>query len=205
MTYDYHIVLGVVVVLMSAAGYGSYFWSIFRGLTKPHPFTWLIFAVIDGTIFFAQTVSGGGPGAWVFGIAATMNAIIFLLSLTKGEKRVTQIDWACLFFAIIGIILWWTTNNPLTAILCGVVADTLAKVPTLRKSYVRPFEESMILWGLDVFKYSFAILALTSFTLITVLPQAEVAITNAIVVGVVLLRRRQLAKMDRQDTMASNG
>ncbi|OGG53153.1 hypothetical protein A3H16_00010 [Candidatus Kaiserbacteria bacterium RIFCSPLOWO2_12_FULL_53_8] len=197
MTYDYHIVLGAIAAVGSLVGYGLYFRSIFRGITKPHPFSWLIFVVLDGTVFVAQVVSGGGPGAWVTGVSALMNALIFLLALTRGEKRIAKVDWVCLACAFFGIVLWWITDQPLLGVVFAAAADAIAKVPTLRKSYLRPDEESITLWSLDILKFSLSIAALSSVTLTTALFPAEAVVTNGLLVILILLRRRQLDRIPK--------
>lgn len=194
MTYDYHVILGAIAAVGSLFGYALYFRSVFKGLTKPHPFSWLIFFVIDATVFVAQVVSGAGPGAWVIGISSFMNGVVFLFALTRGEKRIVSIDWVCLACALLGIILWWITNDPLSGVLFAAAADALAKIPTLRKSYVRPDEESISLWSFDVGKFLLSIAALSSLTYTTALFPAEAALTNAVLIVLILLRRRQLAK-----------
>ena len=65
MIYDYHVVLGVIAASFGIAGYVIYIRSILRGFTRPHIFTWLIYVIVDGTIFAAQLAGGGGPGAFV--------------------------------------------------------------------------------------------------------------------------------------------
>ena len=171
---------------------GFTFGAFLLGLLS-NPFSWFIFAVLDGTVFFAQILNGGGPGSWTMGISGLLAAITFLVALQRGEKRIVKLDWACLCIALIGIGGWLITNNALVAVALAALTDAIAKVPTIRKSYVRPDEESISIWSIDVVRFSLSIIALTSITLTTALSPAEIAFTNAIVVGVVLFRRWQLA------------
>ncbi|MBI5456172.1 hypothetical protein HY969_00350 [Candidatus Kaiserbacteria bacterium] len=193
MSFDYHVILGTIAAGGSLIGYALYFRSIIQGITKPHPFTWFIFFIIDGTVFVAQLVSGAGPGAWVIGVSSFMNSIVFLFALVRGEKRIVRVDWVCLICAFLGIVLWWITSEPFLGVLFATAADAIAKIPTFRKSYLRPNEESVSLWSLDIIKFSLGLVALSSFTVTTAIFPAEAAITNVLLVGFVLLRRRQLA------------
>ena len=193
MIYDYHVVLGIVTVAMVFLAYGLYFRSIFRGETKPHPFTWFLFLVLDGTVFTAQVVNGAGPGAWSMGVGTLLATIVFMLSLRWGEKRIARFDWICLCVALLGIAGWIVTSNALVAVVLASLTDSLAKAPTIRKSYSRPYEESLSLWSIDIFRFILSIFALSSITLTTALSPAEIVLTNALVVAVILFRRRQLA------------
>ncbi len=193
MTYDYHVVFGILGILAGLAGFSLYFRSILKGFTKPHPVTWFIFVLIDGTVFLAQLFNGGGVGALVTGLSTALNAVVFIFALTRGEKQITKIDWVCLTLALGGIILWWLTSVALAGVLLASLADAIAKVPTIRKSYLRPNEESVTIWSFDLLKFGFSIPALTFVTLTTALFPVEILVTNSVVVGVVLLRRRALA------------
>lgn len=186
--------LGIFTVLFSFIGYFLYFRSIFRNETKPHPFTWAVFTIIDATVFVAQISNGGGPGAWVIGVAAVLNFFVVILSLNKGEKRITRVDWATFILALAGILLWWITSEALSAVLLAGLSDALAKIPTLRKAYSRPNEESLSIWSLDLIKFSLSIAALSTITMTTAFFQAEALLTNALLVVFILFRRRQLAK-----------
>src|SRR3989344_3037603 len=141
--YDYHVVLGIVAVLLVFAGYGLYFRSLFKDGTKPHPFTWFLFAVVDGTVFIAQVWNGGGPGAWATGAGTLLSSVVFLLALQRGEKRITRIDWACLIIVLVGIVGWVATSNALLAVALASACDAIAKVPTFRKSYLRPYVDNV--------------------------------------------------------------
>ncbi|MEK7156568.1 MAG: hypothetical protein AAB790_02055 [Patescibacteria group bacterium] len=192
MIYDYHVVLGAIAASLVLVGDSLYIWSIIKGSTKPHVFTWLIYVIIDGTIFVVQVLEGGGAGSWVLGTAVVANSIITVLAIFKGEKNIRPIDWVCLVGAGLGIVLWSVTENPLSAVVVLTVVNTIALIPTFRKSFVRPNEESISVWIVDVVRFSLGIAALQVLTVTTALFPAGVVAVNALLVVTILLRRRQL-------------
>lgn len=80
-------------MLMAVAGYIPYFRTIALGRTKPHAFTWLVWAALTGVAFAGQVVDGGGPGAWVTGFTAAVSVVIFFIALWRGEKNIVRADW----------------------------------------------------------------------------------------------------------------
>ena len=190
--YDYHVVLGSVAALLGVVGYALYFRSIFQGITKPHLFTWLTYFLIDIIVFTAQIIQGGGPGAWVTltGVVGTLGVAI--LALRFGEKHITKSDWASFVGALCAIVLWRITNDPLIAVVIAVVVNFLAMLPTFRKSFARPEEESISIWILDIIRYSIALAALTSFNATTALFPLALVVGDVLLVAMILIRRRQL-------------
>lgn len=192
MAYDYHALFGVVSVLLGLVGYGFYFRSIFRGETKPHLFTWLIYAILDVIVFAAQVLNGAGPGAWVTltGIIGTSG--VALASFRYGERHITKSDWTSFIAALSAIILWLLTNNALTAVIIAAVINFLAMWPTFRKAYWKPGEESTSIWLVDSIRYSVALAALASFTLTTAMFPAALVFGDVLLIVMILIRRRQL-------------
>ena len=73
------------------------------------------------------------------------------------------------------------------------VIDALGFVPTFRKSYSRPFEETAVTYAISGLKFVVAILALENLSLVTWLYPASLVLMNGLFVGMVLTRRRQLS------------
>lgn len=194
MIYDYHSVIGGVAVLIGVGAYGLYFRTIFRGDTKPHLFTWLIFALIDGTVFVAQVLEGAGPGSWVLLLSVVENLVVVALALKWGEKHIAKSDWTSFIAALAGIMLWRLMNDPLIAVVIAVGINIAAAYPTFRKSYARPDEESITVWAIDGARFTLGMVALVTFNLTTALFPAAIVLTNTSLVGMILYRRRQLAK-----------
>jgi hypothetical protein len=188
--YDYHQVVGLIAVGVGIVGYIPYYRNIFLGKTKPHPFTWLGFSLVNGIAFFAQILTGGGPGAWVSFITALATLGIAILAFNRGEKKIIFFDWVCFVGALVGIISWKLTNNPLSAVVIVTIANFLALAPTFRKAFLRPHEETASLYLMSALKFIFSLFALTSFTLTTALFPSALILCNIGVVILLVIRRR---------------
>ena len=190
--YDYHVMLGLLAIVAGFAGEALYIRDIWQGTIKPHPFSWFGWALLDVIIFSAQVVKGGGAGSWVAGFAAVVNVGIAIASLRRGEKRITWSDWLCFIGALVGIALWILTKEPLPAVILASVVNFVAFVPTFRKAYLRPTEESLNIFIFDIVKFVLSIVALEALNPTTALFPAVSAISNVIFVTMVMLRRKQL-------------
>jgi len=193
---NYKIILGIAASVISFIGYIPYLRDIFLKKTKPHVFTWLVWSLIGGIVFFAQLSKGGGSGSWVTGVGSIICFSIAVLAVFQGEKMITASDWLAFTGALIGLILWRITNNPLFAIIIVTITDALAFVPTFRKAYYKPYEETLITWFFSSFKFIIAIIAMQSYNVTTTLYPASLVLTNGIF-GAMLIMRRRVYKMKK--------
>lgn len=188
------LILGIVAVIIGLVGYVPYFRDIIQGKTKPHAFSWLIWGILTGIAFVGQVVSNGGFGTWVTGFTAALCIIIFLFALYRGTKDFPLVDWLSLLGAGVALLLWAITKGPLAAIILVTVIDMLGFIPTFRKSYYRPKEETAFTFGMSGIKFIFGIGALKELSLVTALYPASLVLTNSMFVLMVYVRRRQLDK-----------
>lgn len=184
--------IGIIGLIIAIVSYIPYFRDIFRGKTKPHPFSWLVWGVVSSVAFFAQIVSGGGIGAWTTGITAIACISIAILAVYLGERRISRLDIVCFLGAIGGIVLWQLTGSPLNAVIVVLIVHILGFIPTVKKAYTFPQEETISSYVLSLVKWGLGLLALSSFNLTTVLFPAGVFIMNLLFVVLLVYRRGQL-------------
>jgi hypothetical protein len=195
----YQTALGLVSVALSAVGYGHYFTSIVRGRTKPHLFSWLVWTIVLCIVFLAQLSRGAAAGAWATGASCVACAIIAVLTLSRGEKNITASDKAALAGALLIIPVWYGTRDPLWAVLMAIAIDALAYYPTFRKSYGKPYEESVFLYNVDIVKWIVALCALGSRSATTMLYPLFLIASDAALVVMILRRRAQAQAAARSD------
>ncbi len=192
MIYDYHVVFATLGTGIGLLSFVPYFRDILNNSTKPHVFSWFIWSLLVGVTFLIQVAEGGGIGAVVTGIEALCCAAVTVFAYTRGEKNITRSDWVCLCLALLAIVLWRLAHQPLLAVLLVICADMFAYIPTLRKSYVRPHEETVSQYALSAVHWVLAVAALQTFLLTTWLYPAWMAVFDAVLVATILIRRRQL-------------
>ncbi len=182
--------LAVIATAIGMIGYYYYFRAIFAGKTKPHAFSWLIWGTLSGIGFVAQVVDGGGAGAWSTGAGSVISFIIFFVALSRGEKYIDRIDWISLAASAIALSFWIFASAPLIAVGLIILIDASGFIPTFRKSHRKPHEEAVTQYVMAGIKHSLGILALGSYTLLTVPYVLSLAVMNFVFVAYVLHRRK---------------
>lgn len=182
--------LGAIATTVAILGYIPYVMEILRGRTKPHAFSWLVWGFLTGIAFVGQISEGAGAGAWATGVTTFVCGFIFIAALTKGEKNITRGDWLSLFGAAISLLFWFVTEGPLLSIVLVTIIDAFGFLPTFRKSFHRPHEETLITYVLSALKWMLVIFALENYTVVTWLYPVSLVMLNAAFVLMLTIRRK---------------
>lgn len=193
--------LTTVSILFALLSYIPYFRDIKNHKTKPHAFTWLVWCVMSTSAYFTQVADGGGAATWVLAFTAIVNFFIFAAALYVGETKITPLDWFCLFGAFIGLVLLTFNEDPPISLFLISSVNIIGFIPTVRKSMLKPHQETATTFAFTALKYGFSIIALEHFTLGTVLYPATVGVSNALFVILLLVRRQQLGFMLKKRVM----
>ena len=188
----YKNILGVIAIVVGFIGYAPYLRDVFKGSTKPHFFSWFLWGILETTAFFAQIKKGGGAGSWVLGFSALVVFIIAFKALWSGERNITRLDWFGFVGASIGIIIWFYTKDPTGAVIVIALTDAMAFIPTYRKGFQHPNEETAFEYGMSALKYIFGFFALNTYNLATYLYPTTLILTNSVFVIMLLWRRKKL-------------
>jgi hypothetical protein len=185
-------VVGVLAIVLSLAGIIPYIISILRRRTIPHLFTWIIWTTMTGVAFLAQVSDQAGPGAWVTGVTALLCIVVLGLCVRYGETDIRPLDWVSLALASSAGVLWAITSSPVTAVILISFIDAVGFVPTLRKSWHKPRSEPLLNYHLSAIKHGLSILALTHFSIVTMLYPAVVGFMNLLMI--ICIRSRRFAR-----------
>jgi hypothetical protein len=189
---EYKIFLGYLAIVIEIISYAIYFWGIWKGKTKPHAFTWLVWGTLNVVGFAAVLTSGGETVAWVLGINALANLAISAIGFWQRNVHYDKYDWLALMGGFLGIFLWWLADNPLYAVILVSISDVIALVPTFRKAYRLPFEENITSFVVGIPYYVLAIIALASFTFTNILYPAAIIAVDGSLVAIIYIRRKKL-------------
>lgn len=183
--------LGLAAALLGIASSIPYFWDIFHGRTKPHFYTFLIWTIVTDLAFFGQLAAGGGPGSWTTGVMGILTLGVLALCFKYGTRDITTFDAIFLIFALIAIVPWWLTKDPMLSVVLATLIDMAAFVPTIRKTYNDPSSETLVSYVTNLIRHPLSILALTSYSITTVIYPAATFFMNVILVYIIVSRRRK--------------
>ena len=190
-----NLLFSAVAMSLSLFAFGYYVRSILKGYTQAHPFSWTIWGISTCVIFAAQTTAGAGYGAWAIGLSGLAALGIAVLSL-RGPRSVGvhSLDIACLIAAMVSLLIWYATNDPLWAVVLITCVDSLGFIPTLRKAYHSPHSEPITFHLLMGLRGLFVVAALEQYSITTLLFPLTVSVFCCLLIAVLLIRRKHLTQ-----------
>jgi hypothetical protein len=134
------VLLGALINLI---GSSTYVFNTLKGKTKPNRVTWFLWAVAPLIAFSAQIDEGARWESLMTFMVGFGPLMIFLASFInrKAFWKITKLDIVCGAISVLALILWLVTGTGLIAIIFSILADFLAGVPTIIKSFKEPETE----------------------------------------------------------------
>lgn len=184
-------IFAAISIICTLIFFLPYLRDMFRGTTKPHIYTWLIWSITQATAVAAIWSGGGGAGAWAFLASSILVFLIFLLSFKYGTKNITSFDTFILIIALLAIVIWWKFDSPALAVYMATGIDLLGFLPSYRKIFQDPWSETLISWSGSVVSYIFAIAALSEYNILTSTYFLAMILANILLILICLIQRKR--------------
>ena len=142
----------VIVPVLSLIGSGSYIYAVLKGKAKPNRVTWMLWAVAPLIAFAAQVQAGVSVLQSLLTFMVGFGPLLVVIASYISHQAVwklTRFDYVCGGLSLLGLVLWFITRENNVAIFFSIMADALAALPTLVKSYNEPDSEHdlSLCWG----------------------------------------------------------
>ena len=136
----------IIGTLIGATGSIAYLIDTIKGKIKPNRVSFLLWSIAPLIAFAAQIKQGVGLESLMTFSTGFLPMLTFAGSFLnkKAVWKLTGFDFVCGFLSIVGLVLWLITKVGNIAIFFSIVADGLAAVPTIVKSYKAP--ETELAW-----------------------------------------------------------
>lgn len=189
MTLDHVIIILSALQLITTLNYVR---LTIAGRNKPNRVSFALFALAPFIGVAAATVDQGWSMSLLPVLMSGLSPLmIFLASYVNKDSywKLGRFDWACGASALLALVLWYVTKDPLVAVVFAVIADLLAALPTVVKTWSHPETESPGVYAVAGLSSAVALLALDTWNPTEYLfPLYLVAITTIITLEIVIPR-----------------
>jgi hypothetical protein len=188
-------VLSSIAVILTFAAYVPYYRDILKGKTHPHVYSWGLWSILTILLVALQIEGGAGPATWITAAAGLLCIGVVVFGLKSGKKDITKSDTLVAILSLFAIGFWLFVDQPVISIILVIVADGLAFIPTVRKSWHKPYSETLSLYVTNAIRFFIAIAAIETYTFLSVSWIAFWALMNAGFSIMLVVRRRQIKKL----------
>lgn len=135
------VIVGFIINLVGGA---SYVKDTLNGTAKPNRVSWFLWTLAPMIAFAAEIKSGVGIQALMTFSVGFVPLMVIIASFVNKRAywKIEKLDYFCGLLSILGLIFWYITKVGNIAIIFSILADALAAIPTLIKSYKAPESES---------------------------------------------------------------
>ncbi len=151
---------------LSVIGGGNYLRETWRGNTQPHRVTWGLWGV-EGILAFVVEIQQHVGLVSLLTLLLGFVPCLVLVASFRNPHAVWKIDWidtVCGVVSLAGLVFWLFVNQPTVALVAFATADTIAALPTIRKSWRSPESETSSAFLLGSLQCLIALLALRQWT-----------------------------------------
>lgn len=187
-------IIGIVATILTFVAYIPYYRDILKGKTHPHIYSWSLWGLLTVLLVALQVRGGAGPATWVTASAGLLCLGVVFLSLKNGKKDITKSDTAVAILSLLSIGFWLIADQPIISMILIIVADLLAFIPTVRKSYHQPYSETLSLYVTNAIRFGLAFFAIENYTFLSASWIVAWAIGNALLSVMLVVRRKQVMK-----------
>jgi hypothetical protein len=190
-------IIGAIAVFLTFAAYVPYYRDILKGKTHPHVYSWSLWGLLTALLVALQIKGGAGPATWVTAAAGLLCLGVVILSLKNGKKDITTSDTVVAVLSLIAIAFWLIANQPVISIILVIIADGLAFIPTVRKSWHKPHTETLSLYVTNALRFFMALAAVETYTFLSTSWIVFWATLNALFSILLIVRRQQVSGKTR--------
>lgn len=181
----------VLAFLSLAIGLGCYIpygVDIARNKAIPARSARIMFTILLIVALVLQHDLGSG---WALAVTigeATGSIGILYLALQKGVGGLSRLDVVCYTLLLVAVLVWVTTQNAFVALHVAILADVVAFVPTVVKTWRWPESETPFFFAAGVIAPLLSIAAQPQITYAVALFPAYLSLVNGVELGLILFK-----------------
>ena len=102
---------GYLSAMVVFASYPVYIWRVWQKKITPKIASWLIFVIMSIALYLSYTASGAKENGYVtIGPLIGCTIILIVTLIRSRNKKITFLDWVCIFSGMGSIFLWAITT-----------------------------------------------------------------------------------------------
>ena len=160
-------IFGIAAGTVSITGFFIYIGSVVKGRTRPSGPSWWTWTLFAGIIVTSSWFAGAPWQVLILPLSLCISQFgVALLSIKYGDNNWGLSNKIYVSSALLAIVLWFLTGEPLIALIFSIIADFFASIPNFRHTWIYPAQENRTSWTLDWFSAILEIFTVSQWSII---------------------------------------
>lgn len=126
--------------------------QMWKGTYSPSTFTRVVWVLLAVNSFAGLLLTSTSQSAIVLGVVFLAgNVGMCLFGFWKGNRSIGRVELICLGLLVISGIIWIFFRVPLVNLLISFLAHFIGGIPTIKRAWLNPRDESVAFWSLFFF------------------------------------------------------
>lgn len=189
-------ILSVFAGLLGFLAYLPYMRDVMAGRVKPARASRIMFVLLMVVALLQQRAAGSG---WTLAVTAgelAGSVALLGVSIKRGIGGLGKLDMWCYALLALSMDLWLITNNASLALHLTVLADLIAFMPTLVKTWRMPSSETPLFYVMGVVAPVLNVIGGGNYSYVVIL--FPLYLTAANLVELLLIYRRQVLSLGHE-------
>lgn len=183
--------LVIISACINLVGASAYIRDTLVGKTKPNRMSWLMWALAP--LISTTAALSAGATVWVtlrVFLAGLLPLLVLVASFLNQQSywRIRLFDCMCGCCSCLAIILWRAADSPQLAIVCAILGDGLASLPTIVKAWKYPDTETGAMYAASFISLWLVLPAIPEWTIANAAFQIHLLIISGILLIAVYRR-----------------
>lgn len=140
----------IAATALSFVGTADYIFSILNGKTQPHRTTRVVLFIVSVVNLIGTIAADAGMGVLILSLLFFARSLtLALLSVKRGVGGTSRLDIVCAVIALLGIVAWQVSGSGIWALVFAILADAVAYIPAVVKTWKLPKSEAPLMYGLE--------------------------------------------------------
>ena len=187
----YPAIAGVTAAALSMVGMFPYLRDMRSGHTRPHRGTWAIWGVIGVVGTASHGAEGGRWSLLMIAVQTLTTLAVLALAVRRGVGSMTTPNVVMLGLAVLGVLGWIWSSDPVTATGCVILADAVGVAMMLPKTWTDPYSETLTMWWLATVSGLLGMVAVARFNIDLLLLPGYLFLANGLLAVCITGRRRR--------------
>lgn len=143
------IFLYFLITILGLTSYAVGVKQMLKNTYAPSIFTRIVWLLLSINSFFGVMLSNSSQSSLLLsGIIVIGSLAICIVSFWKGNKTIGKLEYFCTSLLIISVLIWIFFKTPLINLAISLFAHFIGGLPTYKKVWINPKDESTGFWSL---------------------------------------------------------